>query len=40
MDFDGNNNIEFKEFSRKLRRSGLNVRKSQEQLIYDLWDKI
>jgi hypothetical protein len=40
MDFDGNNTIDLKEFSRKLKRSGLNFKKTQEKLIYDLWEKI
>lgn len=30
MDFDGNNHIDLKEFSRKMRRQGLTIRKSQE----------
>lgn len=40
MDFDGDNTIDLKEFSRKLRRSGLNFRKTQEKVIYDLYEKI
>ncbi|EAR96949.2 EF-hand pair protein (macronuclear) [Tetrahymena thermophila SB210] len=40
MDFDGNNKIDLKEFSRKMRRQGLTIRKSQEQVIFTLWEKM
>ena len=40
LDMDGSGKIEYNEFLRKLRRSGVTVRKPEEELICNLYEAI
>jgi len=40
LDLDGSKTIEYNEFLRKLRRSGVAVRRPEEELIYSLYEAI
>ncbi|CAK70758.1 unnamed protein product (macronuclear) [Paramecium tetraurelia] len=40
VDLDGTGQIEYQEFIRKLKRSGINLRKPEDQLLYQLYNAI
>ncbi|KRX05015.1 hypothetical protein PPERSA_06649 [Pseudocohnilembus persalinus] len=40
MDLDGNKQIDYKEFIKRLGRAGVSMRREEEQIIYDLYRKI
>ena len=40
IDLDGTGEIEYHEFIRRLRRSGVNVRKKEDELLFTLYRAI
>ena len=40
LDLDGSGNIEYREFLRRLKRSGVKVRKREEDFIYTIYSAI
>lgn len=40
LDLDGSENIDYNEFLRRLRRSGVTMRRKEEEIIYELYQKI
>ena len=40
LDLDGSNKIEYNEFALKLKRSGVKIKKKEEELIYNIYNVI